>query len=179
MLKVLKARGCFYLFSYTINYNIFLTKSQVFSLLMSTYLYIRAVPLITKGYHRWCQGLFKLIKGLCLHMYIQVRPNYTPLIPNCYFFVCRRVPLITPEPQRPPRPLSYPQVLPMLSTGRARFHVEHKLSTGYTQGKCEDALGYLWHRYCMTQAHTTWHRNCIGMTHVNSWHAYCYACAHD
>jgi len=31
----------------------------------------------------------------------------------------------------------------MLSTGRARFHVEHKLSTGYTQGKCEDALGYL------------------------------------
>ena len=161
MLKVLKARGCFYLFSYTINYTIFLTKSQVFSLLMLTYLYIRAVPLITKGYHRWCQGLFKLIKGLCLHMYIQVRPNYTPLIPNCYFFVCRRVPLITPEPQRPPRPLSYPQVLPMLSTGRARFHVEHKLSTGYAQGKCGDAIGYLWHRYCIAQAYTSWHRYCM------------------
>lgn len=162
MLKVLKARGCFYLFSYTINYTIFLTKSQVFSLLMSTYLYIRAVPLITKGYHRWCQGLFKLIKGLCLHMYIQVRPNYTPLIPNCYFFVYRRVPLIQPEAQRPPRPLSYPQVLHKLSTGRARFHVEHKLSTGYTQGKCGDAIGYLWHRYCIAQACTSWHRYCIG-----------------
>ena len=161
MLKVLKARGCFYLFSYTINYTIFLTKSQVFSLLMLTYLYIRAVPLITKGYHRWCQGLFKLIKGLCLHMYIQVRPNYTPLIPNCYFFVYRRVPLITPEPQRPPRPLSYPQVLHKLSTGRARFHVEHKLSTGYTQGKCGDAIGYPRHRYCIAQAYTSWHRYCI------------------
>jgi len=31
---------------------------------MSTYLYIRAVPLIAKGYTRVCQALFKENKGL-------------------------------------------------------------------------------------------------------------------
>ena len=66
-------------------------------------------------------------------MYTLVYTGHTALCPICYYFVYWRVPLIQPEAQRPPRPLSYPQVLPMLSTGRARFHVEHKLSTGCTQ----------------------------------------------
>ena len=124
---------------------------------MLTYLYIRAVPLIAYGYTGVILGIHRYYKELWHAQGVISKCNYTLFFPNCYYFVYRRVPMITPVIPRPPRPLSYPQVIHKHPQVIHRLPCWHGYCMGFHRVKCGYASGYLWsHHHCMnTQVDTS------------------------
>lgn len=121
---------------------------------MSTYLYIRAVPLIAFGYTGVILGIHRYYKELWHAQVGMSKRNNTLFFPKCYYFVYSGVPMITPVNPRPPRPLSYPQVLHRYIQVIHRLPCWHGYCMGFHRVKCGYALGYLQH--CMnTQVDTS------------------------
>ena len=128
---------------------------------MLTYLYIRAVPLIAFGYNGVSLGIHRYYKELWHAQVVISKCNYTLFFPKCYYFVYLRVLRQAAGPVRPPRPLSYPQVIHKHPQVIHRLPCWHGYCMGFHRVKCGYAIGYLLattssHHHCMhTQVDTS------------------------
>ena len=106
---------------------------------MSTYLYIRAVPLIAFGYTGVILGIHRYYKELWHAQVGMSKRNNTLFFPKCYYFVYRGVLRQAAGYVRPPGGL----VIHRFCTGIYKLSTGCHVGTGIAWVKCVYAVGYL------------------------------------